>query len=145
MGLVENLKRIYERLLAGKPPSARRPAIRKLVRLLEVEAERRQVPVEMLAKQMEASLRSPKARRRRRALSLWRTLTPREQQVALLLRRGYTNTHIARILTISPETVRTHISSIQKKWDAPSKVALRRALTDLPVRRSLSKKRGSLS
>jgi DNA-binding NarL/FixJ family response regulator len=34
---------------------------------------------------------------------LWRRLTPREQQVAILLSRGYTNRQIAEALVISPK------------------------------------------
>ena len=143
MDLMERLKRIFKRLSAGMPASARGPALRRLVRLVRAESERRKVPVEVILQELEASMRSPRSRRRRRALHLWRTLTPREQQIALLARRGYTYSRIGHVLAISPMTVKTHMRSILKKWGVPNKEALRRALADLPERRSLSKRKGN--
>jgi DNA-binding NarL/FixJ family response regulator len=47
---------------------------------------------------------------------LWRRLTPREQQVAILLSRGYTNRQIAETLVISPETAKTHVRNAVHKF-----------------------------
>ena len=41
----------------------------------------------------------------------WKTLSPREQQVASLVRLGYTNREIGEKLYISPSTVKTHVSN----------------------------------
>jgi len=40
------------------------------------------------------------------------SLTPRERQVATMICLGLTNRDVARILCISPETVKSHASSI---------------------------------
>ena len=55
----------------------------------------------------------------------WRTLTPREQEVAALICIDYTNKEIANHLSISLSTVKTHIRSILTKFDLHSKNQLR--------------------
>jgi DNA-binding NarL/FixJ family response regulator len=42
-------------------------------------------------------------------------LTPREQEVALLIARGHTNREIAEVLVISEWTVDTHVRHILTK------------------------------
>jgi DNA-binding CsgD family transcriptional regulator len=44
-------------------------------------------------------------------------LTPREQEVAILVARGYTNRQIASELTVSPATARTHVEHVLNKLD----------------------------
>lgn len=51
----------------------------------------------------------------------WRKLTPRQQEVAALICRGYTNRKIAQQLNISVSTVKTHIRSILPKFGLNSK------------------------
>ncbi len=51
----------------------------------------------------------------------WRTLTPRQQEVAALICGGYTNREIAQRLNISVSTVKTHIRSILPKFGLNSK------------------------
>lgn len=60
----------------------------------------------------------------------WNTLTPREQQVAALACLGYTNDEIATWLTISVNTVRTHMRSILDKYKVSSKAELRLCLAN---------------
>ena len=45
-------------------------------------------------------------------VDLLERLTPRQRQVAELVSRGFTNQQIAERLTISPETVRTHVRQV---------------------------------
>lgn len=59
------------------------------------------------------------------------SLTPREQQVALLTRRGLTNRQIATALVISPETVKTHVRHTLEKFGLGSKAELRLLLLEL--------------
>jgi len=68
--------------------------------------------------------------RRRKALAEgpYATLTSREWQVLDLLRQELTTAEIARRLTLSPVTVRTHVNSILKKVRAPDRDALLRDL-----------------
>lgn len=70
--------------------------------------------------------------RRRRALAEgpYAALTSREWQVLDLLRQELTTAEIARRLTLSPVTVRTHVNSILKKVRAPNREALLGALDE---------------
>lgn len=63
-------------------------------------------------------------------LRRWRSLSLREQQVTALICLGYTNAQIASRLTISPETVKTHVRNVVGKFDVHSKAELRRTLAD---------------
>jgi DNA-binding CsgD family transcriptional regulator len=54
-------------------------------------------------------------------MARWRSLTPREQDVATLVYTGYTNGEIAERLNISIATVKTHIRNILVKFDLNSK------------------------
>ena len=58
----------------------------------------------------------------------WWALTPREQQVAALACLDYSNREIAAHLTITPNTVKTHISKILRKFDLPNCDTLRQTL-----------------
>jgi len=60
----------------------------------------------------------------------WASLSHREQQVIALICLGYRNYEIAKILTIAPETVKTHLQRIFDKFDLRSSKALRVALKD---------------
>jgi len=48
-------------------------------------------------------------------------LTPREEQVLVLMARGRANGQIARELHIAPQTVKTHVSNILSKLNAQSR------------------------
>ena len=63
------------------------------------------------------------------AVFLWDQLTPRQQEVAALICLGYTNQQIASQLSISPETVKSHIRAVLKRFKVRSKVQLRRDLS----------------
>jgi predicted ATPase/DNA-binding CsgD family transcriptional regulator len=52
------------------------------------------------------------------------TLSPREQQVALLVGRGHTNRQIAAELTVSEGTVATHVQHILAKLDLHSRAQI---------------------
>lgn len=60
----------------------------------------------------------------------WKELTPREQEVSALTCLNYTNLQIADHLTISPETVKTHIRNVLAKFKLHSKNELRQNLSD---------------
>jgi len=63
-------------------------------------------------------------------LERWEALSPREQQVTALVCLGYTNREIAAKLTISPETVKTHVRNLLIKLELGSRDELRYALAD---------------
>lgn len=51
-------------------------------------------------------------------------LTPREREVAGLVAEGLSNHQIARRLSISPHTVKSHVRGIMRKWDVRSRVQI---------------------
>jgi DNA-binding NarL/FixJ family response regulator len=57
------------------------------------------------------------------------TLSKREQEVTNLIARGASNKDIASELKISPDTVRTHVKSILRKFEVNTRSDLRVALT----------------
>lgn len=63
-------------------------------------------------------------------VSRWGFLTPREQQVAALTCLNFTNRQIAARLLITPETAKTHVRNVLRKFDLHSKAELRRALAE---------------
>ncbi len=50
-------------------------------------------------------------------------LTPREREVLALLAAGLSNNEIAEKLTLSPGTVRLHVSNVLAKLDAPNRTS----------------------
>lgn len=58
----------------------------------------------------------------------WSTLSRRERQVVALICLGHRNYEIAKILTIAPETVKTHLQHIFNKFNIRSSKELRSAL-----------------
>ena len=60
----------------------------------------------------------------------WQSLSQREQEVAALVCRGYTNRQIAARLVISPETVKSHMKRVLYKYDLHSKDELRMLMAD---------------
>ena len=60
----------------------------------------------------------------------WQVLSPREQQVAVLTCLNFTNRQIAARLMITPETAKSHVRNVLRKFGLHSKAELRRALAD---------------
>ena len=61
---------------------------------------------------------------------LWNTLSPREQDVTVLVCRGYTNQQIARRLNITVSSVKTYLRFVFSSMDVPNRVELRLKLRD---------------
>jgi DNA-binding CsgD family transcriptional regulator len=61
-------------------------------------------------------------------IALWKTLTRREQEVALLACKEKTNPEIAKELYISEDTVKKHMSSVLRKFNLKGRGMLRWAL-----------------
>jgi DNA-binding CsgD family transcriptional regulator len=55
----------------------------------------------------------------------WNSLSRREQQATALSCLGYPNEYIAQKLLISPNTVKTHIRNVQRKFDVQNKEQMR--------------------
>ena len=95
--------------------------------LLFLAGQERRLPGEMAA----ALLRDALSARQEAEYSLgrWRSLSPREQEIAALTCLSCTNRQIASRLGISPETVKTHLHNLLAKFDLRSKSELRQALS----------------
>jgi DNA-binding CsgD family transcriptional regulator len=100
-------------------------------------ARRQEQPPEALAEAMLARALEQDARRTQARARL-AALTPREQEVASLAARGWTNRTIAAELVISPETVKTHIHHILEKLGVRAKAELRLRLFEAGLRPAAS-------
>lgn len=58
----------------------------------------------------------------------WESLSPREREVTALTCLGLTNRQIAARLSLSPETIKTHVRNALFKFDLNSKAELRHIL-----------------
>ena len=63
-----------------------------------------------------------------RKLEYWRSLSPREQEVVALVCLNYTNRQIAERLVISPETVKSHVANMLRKFGLRRRSDLRQYL-----------------
>lgn len=123
------LQRLLRALGYTRPARLTFPLEQSVVQSLRALAEEEQRPPEDIA----ADLLSFALAQRHAAdenLARWRSLSPREQQVAALACLNYTNRQIAALLVISPETVKTHVRNVLRKFGLHSKGELRQALSD---------------
>ena len=60
----------------------------------------------------------------------WWSLSPREQEVTALVCLNYTNRQIAALLSISPETVKSHVRNVLYKFNLHNKQELKLALEE---------------
>lgn len=58
----------------------------------------------------------------------WKSLSTREKDVAKLISKGLTNRQIAAQLSLSTETINTHVQNIMRKFGVDSKAELRHIL-----------------
>lgn len=100
-----------------------------LARYVQTLAEREQRPPGEIASDL---LASGAAQRDlvEETYQRWVTLSPREQQVTALVCLNYTNRQIGSLLSISTETVKSHVKKILIKFDLHSKKELRLLLSD---------------
>src|SRR6266545_5832346 len=63
-------------------------------------------------------------------LKKWESLSSRQQDVTALVCLGYTNRQIAALLTVSPETVKTHLAKVFQKFEVMSRHQLRDMFSD---------------
>ena len=124
---------IWQRVLRalGYTPATRLEfhADENLLQSLQTMAEREQRHTGEIASEL---LSSALARRQvdDSLLAHWGFLSTREQQVAALTCLNFTNRQIAARLRITPETAKSHVRNVLRKFDLHSKAELRRALAD---------------
>jgi DNA-binding CsgD family transcriptional regulator len=63
-------------------------------------------------------------------LQVWESLSPREQEVVALACLGKTNRQIAARLYLSPETIKTHMRHLLRKFGVANKAELRTLLAN---------------
>lgn len=61
-------------------------------------------------------------------MSKWESLSPRQKEVAILIEKGMTNEEIAKRLSISNETIKTHVANILRKFNVNEKSEVRHML-----------------
>lgn len=124
---------IWQRILRafGYIPPSRLAfhADEELIQFLRTIAEREQRQTSEVAFEL---LSSALARRQvnDEHVAHWQILSPREQQVAALICLNFTNRQIGARLMISPETAKTHVRNVLRKFGLHSKAELRQALAD---------------
>ena len=99
----------------------------EVAQTLKELAEYEQRPVDDMASEL-LSFALAHRHKAKESLQHWRSLSPREQQVVALNCLGYTNRQIAASLSISPETVKTHIQNAMLKFGVRSKADIRQIL-----------------
>jgi DNA-binding CsgD family transcriptional regulator len=65
---------------------------------------------------------------RMEVMSKWESLSPRQKEVAILIEKGMTNEEIAKRLSISNETIKTHVANILRKFSVNEKSEVRHML-----------------
>ena len=126
MTLWQQLQVVVERANTARMHSA---ADSELLRSLEdLSVREGQPPDEMILILLDQALKD--RRRMDRAHRSWDALSHRERQVAVLVCRNLTGRQIAAQLVISPETVKTHVRHILRKFNISSRHELRRLLAD---------------
>lgn len=94
---------------------------------LQELADREQRPVDELAQDLlHQALNARQSEQH--AWRGWKELTPRQQEVTALICLGYTTPQIAARLSVSPETVKTHVHNLLEKFHLRTRQDLRQVL-----------------
>ena len=126
MTLWQQLQVLVEHAGAGGIPGAADDGLLDSVRDLSVREGHQ--PDEMILILLGQAVKD--RRQMDRAHRSWEALSPREKQVAALVCSGLTGRQIAAKLVLSPETVKTHVRHILRKFNLSSRRELCRLLAD---------------
>jgi DNA-binding CsgD family transcriptional regulator len=121
------LQRLLRTMGVGRPSRLSFQMDEEMVESLREMAYNQRRPKEELA----ADLLSEALMRRleeEKKLEYWRSLSPREQEIVALVCLDYTNRQIADRLVISPETVKTHVANVLRKYNLRRRSDLRQYL-----------------
>jgi DNA-binding CsgD family transcriptional regulator len=94
--------------------------------LRDLAAREQRPPEEVIASLLNQALQERQAAES--SWKRWQVLTPREQQIAALVCLNHTSRQIAACLVISPETVKTHVSNLLRKFGLRTRQELRQFL-----------------
>jgi len=125
--LYNNSMNLWQYLKAENSLLAEEPDYGSLLQRVESLAEREkrapdEVILSLLSQALEAQRSSDSTHQH------WESLSPREKQVAALVCAGLTGRQVAARLVVSPETVKTHMRHILRKFSLGSRRELRAAL-----------------
>ncbi len=113
----------FIRRLLGKSSRQTVPKHMLIEVIEDLAFQEQRLPEEVAYELMTAGL--SRLERSNEYLNLWNKLTPREQEVAALACLEYSNIAIARELSISAYTVKTHIHNILVKLELQNRQELR--------------------
>ena len=120
---------LWQQILTQLGVQHHAPLDEALLRSVRDLAEReRRSPEEVILSLLNQALQERQAAER--GWQRWQSLTPREQQITALVCLNHTGRQIAARLVISPETVKTHVRNILRKFGLHSRQDLRRLLAD---------------
>ncbi len=121
------LQRLLRTMGLSRPSRLTFQMDEELVESLREMAYNQRRPKEELAADLlsEALLRRLEEEKK---LEYWRSLSPREQAIVALVCLDYTNRQIADRLVISPETVKTHVANVLRKYHLRRRSDLRQYL-----------------
>jgi DNA-binding NarL/FixJ family response regulator len=123
MSLRQKLSQVLKRPSGKQNYELDRPLVDALKHLAELEERpQEEVAADLLSVALE------QRRANEDNLKIWRALSTREQQVTALICLGYTNRQISTRLTISKDTVKSHVRNILRKFDVHSKAELHHTL-----------------
>jgi len=118
---------LWQQFLAHLGFERRVPLDDALLRSLrDLAARERRPPEEVIVNLLNQALQERQTAEQ--GWQRWQSLTPREQQVAALVCLSHTGRQIAARLVVSPETVKTHVRNILRKFNLRTRQELRQAL-----------------
>jgi DNA-binding CsgD family transcriptional regulator len=120
------LERFLQRLKSGNSPRVFLKDAEMVTQIRKVAKQQGRSENEIFQDLMKAGMDS--FAMHEDSLKRWNSLTPREQEVVALVCLGQRNYEIADILSIAPETVKTHLQNVFDKFKLRSRKELRLTL-----------------
>jgi DNA-binding CsgD family transcriptional regulator len=118
---------LWQQILTQLGVQQRAPLDEAMLRSVRDLAEReRRPPEEVILSLLNQALQERQAAER--GWQRWQALTQREQQVTALVCLNYTGRQMAARLVVSPETVKTHVRNVLRKFGLRTRQELRQAL-----------------
>ena len=122
-GYMELWQQVLTRLGVERPAAVDDALLRSL---RDLAAREQRPPEEVILSLLNQALQERQAAEA--GWQRWQSLTPREQQVAALVCLNHTGRQIAARLSISPETVKTHVGNLLRKFGLRTRLELRQSL-----------------
>ncbi len=124
--LTDRLRQLLQRFKSGSSSRVFVKDMEMVSQIRRVAEQQGRSEDEVVEEMMKAGMNS--LAMQDQSLRRWDSLTRREQEVVALVCLGQRNYEIAEILSIGPETVKTHLQNIFTKYDIHSRRDLRELL-----------------